>query len=536
MENFERTETQMSASREKQNRQEQAGSGYVSPKTAREAEQRKAEKRSNVLYAVIGVVFAAAVVASVIWNSNIISRSATAVTIDGENYNAAEVTFYYQSAYRDFVSNWSYFVSYLGLNTSASLESQTVNDSAASMLGVDAGITWKEYFLTTGINQMATIQGALKAAQAEGFVYPASVQAQYDAATESLAAAAKASNLSETQYLQNSFGSSVITAKVYKAQLLRMLQYEAYANAYQDSLTYSASELESAYAEDPNSYDKVAYEAVTIVGTAESTTDADGNTVEPTEEESAAAQEAAKAAADQLLADYRAGGDLETLGNTLGADNSKINYVSNDGISYSSGSTLSEWLFDSARRSGDSAVLENGSTYYVAVFHDRFRDETKTIDVRHILIQPEAGTLSEGDEGYEAEQEQLQSAAKAKAEELYAQWQAGEATEESFAALAMEESADGSRYDGGLYTQVYQGQMVTEFNDWCFDPARKSGDTGIVETTYGYHIMYFVGDDLPYWQVQVSDTLKSDAYSQWLESLSDGASIQRHDFGMRFVA
>ncbi|MBQ9329658.1 MAG: hypothetical protein IJ221_01540, partial [Oscillibacter sp.] len=307
----------MSASREKQNRQEQAGSGYVSPKTAREAEQRKAEKRSNVLYAVIGVVFAAAVVVSVIWNSNIISRSATAVTIDGENYNAAEVTFYYQSAYRNFVSNWSYFVSYLGLNTSASLESQTVNDSAASMLGVDAGITWKEYFLTTGINQMATIQGALKAAQAEGFVYPASVQAQYDAATESLAAAAKASNLSETQYLQNSFGSSVITAKVYKAQLLRMVQYEAYANAYQDSLTYSASELESAYAEDPNSYDKVAYEAVTIVGTAESTTDADGNTVEPTEEESAAAQEAAKTAADQLLADYRAGGDLETLGNTL---------------------------------------------------------------------------------------------------------------------------------------------------------------------------------------------------------------------------
>ncbi|MBQ9329387.1 MAG: peptidylprolyl isomerase, partial [Oscillibacter sp.] len=217
-------------------------------------------------------------------------------------------------------------------------------------------------------------------------------------------------------------------------------------------------------------------------------------------------------------------------------DNSKINYVSNDSISYSSGSTLSEWLFDSARRSGDSAVLENGSTYYVAVFHDRFRDETKTIDVRHILIQPEAGTLSEGDEGYEAEQERLQSAAKAKAEELYAQWQAGEATEESFSALAMEESADGSRYDGGLYTQVYQGQMVTEFNDWCFDPARKSGDTGIVETTYGYHIMYFVGDDLPYWQVQVSDTLKSDAYSQWLESLSDGASIQRHDFGMRFVA
>ena len=37
---------------------------------------------------------------------------------------------------------------------------------------------------------------------------------------------------------------------------------------------------------------------------------------------------------------------------------------------------------------------------------------------------------------------------------------------------------------GGLYTDIYRGQMVSEFEDWCFDPSRQAGDTGI-ETRNG---------------------------------------------------
>ena len=48
---------QMSASREKQIRQEQASSGWVDPKVVREQEQCKKEKRSNILYGTIAVLF-----------------------------------------------------------------------------------------------------------------------------------------------------------------------------------------------------------------------------------------------------------------------------------------------------------------------------------------------------------------------------------------------------------------------------------------------------------------------------------------------
>ena len=239
---------------------------------------------------------------------------------------------------------------------------------------------------------MAAVQAALKQADEEGFTYPAGVQAQYEDNMDSLKASAAASNVSVDQYLAGTFGSTM-TEKVYGEQMYRALKYDAYTSAYDDSLTYDNAALTAAYSADPNSYDKVAYESVTILGSAAGTTDADGNTVDPTDEEKDAAKQSAKDAADEMLAAYRNGKKLEPLADA----NEKATYNNNDGTIYSSGDVLSEWLFDDARKAGDSAVLESGTTYYVVVFHERFRDEYPTIDVRHILIQPAAGELSEGD-------------------------------------------------------------------------------------------------------------------------------------------
>ena len=520
----------MSASREKQLRQEQIG--QPDPKTVREAQQRKQEKRSNLLYGAIAIVFVAVALASILWRSNIFTRSATAATIDGEKYNAAEVNFFYQNAFRNFYNNHYYYLAYgmISLDPQDDFKAQEISENDAAMLGVEAGQTWHDFFVDQALEQMAAVQNALEQADAEGFTYPAGVQTQYQDSMASLKAAAAASNVSVEQYLSGTFGSTM-TEKVYGEQLTRILKYDAYTAAYADSLTYDEATLEKTYTADTNSYDKVAYESITVLGSADSTTDADGNTVEPTDEEKDAAKKAAKDAADEMLAAYRDGKKLESLA----GGNDKATYSSNDGITYT-GDVLTEWLFDSARKSGDSAVLESDTTYYVAVFHDRFREEYPTIDVRHILIQPATGELSSGDEGYEEEQAALKAEAKTQAEQILADWQAGEATENSFAALAIEKSTDtGSKYVGGLYTQVYQGQMVTTFNDWCFDSSRKTGDTGLVETDYGYHVMYFVGKDLPRWQAQVFDTLKDEDYDEWVTALTADSSIEQNSSGMKYV-
>ena len=491
------------------------------PKTLREAQQRKAEKRSNLMYGTIAVIFVLVAIVCIVWKSNVIPKTATAATVNGEKYTAAEVNFYYKSTIQNFYNQNYYLISYLGLDLSGNLREQTYAEDKS----------WFDFFLEQAMNQMADIQALNDAAAKEGFTWNDELQAQLDESLESMKSTASSYGYTTKQYLSMTFGSTM-TEKIYTEQMKRAILAEAYSQQYQDSLTYSESDLSSAYAEDPNSYDYVSYEFIRVNGAASSTDD-DGNEIEVTDAMRTEAMAAAKQLANDLYDSYKSGESLETL-----ADSDDKAYYSSEEQGSWSDTVLMNWLFDSARKAGNAAVLEDedSTCYYVAVFHERGREETNTINVRHILIQPETGELSEGDEGYEDEQTQLKADAKQKAEDLLAQWKAGDATEDSFAQLANENSSDGgSNTNGGLYEQVAPGDMVTEFNDWCFDASRKSGDTGIVETTYGYHVMYFVGTDLPYWQVQVRDALVENDYTAWYTEKTDGYTAEQSSFGVQFV-
>ena len=525
----------MSASNEMQNNQEQELTS-VSKKEARKAveqQERKQQKRNNALYIVIGAVFAVAVAFAIIWNTGMIQKNSTAVTIDGEKYTADEVQIYYLNAFSAFVNNNYYYIDYLGLDYNSALETQPLNETAALYLGMDlttAGkMTWHDVFLNEAVTQMTTVQNTLKVAEETGFVFPESVQREYDETIGYIQISASYAGLSEDEYLTQYFGAD-IKADVYYEQMLRLMQVDAYMADFEAGLNFTEEEMEAVYAADSKSYDKAVYEYLAVSGNVESTTDAEGNTVEPTEEERAAAMDAARAQAEALLAEYQKGG--KTLSEMRTDD---ITHYQSHGASYYAG-TLLDWVFDDARVKDDVTVLEAGTTVYVVRFEERTRQEYNTVNVRHVLITPATGELVEGDEGYEAEQEQLNAEAKAKAEELLAQWKAGEATEDAFAKLANENSADSDGTDGGLYTKVYKGQMVAEFEDWCFDESRKAGDTGIVETTYGFHIMYFSGEDLPYWQSVVMEELVTEAYAERISELSAGSVVKYNDFGMGFVS
>lgn len=143
------------------------------------------------------------------------------------------------------------------------------------------------------------------------------------------------------------------------------------------------------------------------------------------------------------------------------------------------------------------------------------KESGKLVDVRHILVIPEGGTTDENNQTVYSDDEW--AACLAKAEEILKQWKDGEATEDSFAALATEKTEDpGSQGTGGLYTYVYKGQMVPEFNDWCFDESRQYGDTDIVKTDYGYHIMYFVYSEEG-WSRRAKEALITDACSEVIQ-------------------
>ena len=153
----------------------------------------------------------------------------------------------------------------------------------------------------------------------------------------------------------------------------------------------------------------------------------------------------------------------------------------------------------------------------------------------------DTSSLDSKADDYQAKLEELKAGKKQEAENALQAWKDGDATEDSFAALANQLSDDtGSNTNGGLYKQVYKGQMVSEFNDWCFDESRKAGDTGIVANDatggsyIGYHVMYFVGTDDPYWMVQVRNAMTNKAYSEWSANLVKDITATENS-GMKYV-
>ena len=396
----------MSASREKKTRQDLAKSDWTDPKTVREAQQRKAEKRSNMVYATIAVIFVLIAVVSLVWKSQVIQKTATAVTIDGEKYTAAETSYYFQQTYQNFVNQNYSFLSYMGLDTSSDLRSQEYP-------GGEDGETWFDYFMDQTLQQMITVKALNDHAAADGFAWTDELQSKLDSDIASLKESVSSSGYytSFKQYLTATYGATM-TEKVFTEQAKATYLAQTYATAHSDSLTYTDAQLEKVYESDTNSYDKVAYESIRFNGSVTPATDADGNTEEVTDEMKADAMAAAKEAADAAYAAFQAGESLEALAES----NEGAYYTDSDGISYSS-DALGAWLFDSARQSGDSAVVEDSanSAYYVVTFGQRFRDEYELVNVRHILIQPEETELSEDDEGYEADVQAKKDAAKAEA-------------------------------------------------------------------------------------------------------------------------
>ena len=95
--------------------------------------------------------------------------------------------------------------------------------------------------------------------------------------------------------------------------------------------------------------------------------------------------------------------------------------------------------------------------------------------------------------------------------------------------MANKESDDqnGKVTNGGLYEDVYPGQMVDSFEEWCFAEGRKAGDTGIVETEYGYHVMYFSShDEMSYRDMLIDNDMRIEDTEAWQKTLVDAISFE----------
>lgn len=240
----------------------------------------------------------------------------------------------------------------------------------------------------------------------------------------------------------------------------------------------------------------------------------------------------------QMPEDYQA--EFDATFNGMADYAASAGFVNDDGTgdvlayiqdSYGSGATVEgfrEYLYDSYYVTAysdqiyaDLVFTDDEIEAYFDENADLFaayaieKSDLPNVNVRHILITPESaedGTVS--DEAWEA--------AETAAQRILTEWAEGDATEDTFGQLANTYSTDpGSNTVGGLYEDVYPGQMVETFNDWCFDSVRNTGDTGIVKTDYGYHIMYFVSaTENFYWKDAAESELRYTGYQEVITSIT----------------
>lgn len=513
----------MSASREKKSRQADPSLGE---KRRIVQEKEAAAKRKTRLYAAAGAVVAVAAAALLVWDSGILQRNAVGATINGEKYTAAEVDFYYNMTKNQFINMAELYAQYgmdVGYDTSKTPAEQVFSTNEET----GETTTYEDYFRDSAMESMRQVVALNAAAAAEGYTLSDEGKATVESQNKQIDQAAAQYSTTRSAILKSNYGSN-ITDKIFQKHVEMSVLASEFQAKYQDSVEISDEAIDAYYAENKDSLDSFDYNYAFISGTAASTTDEDGNTVAATDEEKAAAMAAAKAKADALIAAVQAGEDFDAIAKDYVSEASKeyyeeAGYTVREGTLGSSLSTLySDWMKDADRTSGDIASFESeGSGYAVIRFNDRYLSDAATVDVRHILIAPE----SEDEDAEEYTDEQW-AAAESEAKELLTQFTVGADTSaEAFGKLADEYSDDARNDDGdltapgGLYTNVGEGQMVEEFEAWIMDPARTAGETGLVKTSFGWHIMYFVGRNEVVWRDTAKTALVNEAVTAWTEQV-----------------
>ena len=535
----------MSASREKKQRQGDLAQG-LTQKQRQELKEQQAAKRKAVLYTVIGVIIAVLVVILLVWHSGIFQRRATALSVDGRNYNVTDVEYYFRSA---MVNEY-----YMGYYSTGSAAFDPSIDLHTQYVDEDQTQSYYDYFMEQATSQLTQVAALENAAAEEGYTLTDEDKAAVEDSMESTKTSAESNGYPNlASFLKANYGK-YMTVSAYRTCLEREQLTNSYQTAYSDKQEVTDEDLEAYYEENAATLDSYDYRYIFVDGSAPETTDEDGNTVDPTEEEEAAAMQAAEVKANEFADAVKAAEDKESTFAELAPDYvseaSQDSYDSDPDRSLYTGtvgsnlnSTFGSWLKEDGRTIGDVGVVEGSNGYYVLLFLDRYRDEDPTVDVRHILIKAELTqeddeSTEDVDESTVPTQEAL-DAAKAEAEDLLAQWESGDKTAESFGALAEEYSDDtGSNTNGGLYTQVARGDMFDAFNDWIFDESRQSGDTTLVENTQsgqqGWHVIYFQDWDTPVWKNTADSAVRSQRVSDWLTSLTEGLEATQGS-GVKYV-
>ena len=512
----------MSASSEKKLRQaaREAGTDKKALRAEAEAKAKAQSKRRWTLGTVAIVLLIAAIL---LLNSGLVYKL-TAYTVNGEKYSAAQMNYRFGMQYNNFLTQrGSYW-----FDTSAGVKGLDEQDCYM----IDG--TWRDYFLSAAETDALQTKLLCDYAAENGITLTEDELASVEAGFEGVDEAAKAQGYANADRLLSAmYGEGVNLKLALEEARVSALANKA-VNTLFESFQYSDSELKEKYDSYEGSQDLYDYIYYYVAADTVETNGEDGATKNEVTPETLAE---AKQKAEAVAAGYKAseGEDFEArMNEAVAAVVEDASAYTQTGVMGANLGDYKQWLTDSSRKAGDITVVESssGMGYYVVVFTAHSDNDYNLAQVRHILIKAAADANG-------VYTEEAKKTAKDMAESILDEVNAGDKSEESFAALAEKYSEDaGSNTNGGLYDSIYKGQTVPEFDSFCFAP-HKHGDVAIVyneSTSYtGYHIIYYVGEGQNYRDYIAENDLRNAAVSDWLTAQTD-AAVTSEGFGMKFVA
>ena len=472
-------------------------------KVQKRKEEKEKEKKEERISTTVGIVFLVALVCLVASFPirTYLATHETYVVINGEEVDKVEFDYVYNTSKNNYITQYGSYLSYFGLDTSKDLSTQMYSET----------LTWKDYFEQNAVESLKQNKALMAEAKAAGFTYDTTDE--YNTFKETIKTSAAAAGVSDKEYVRSIYGSYATMGRI-EEYVKNDMVMNAYYQKLQEDNAPSDDEIQSYYEENKATYDSVDYRLTTIEAdlptepteladpveetAADTTGSTDGTAAtdstqdtayQPSDAEIAKAMEDAKVLADD--AEQTVAKDGEAHENEK---KSSVNYL------------ISDWLFDDARKAGDTTVITNDNShcYYVVAFEKRYLDETPSADVR-VIIPTEDKT----------------------GEEILEEWKNGAATEDSFAELCKKYTQDTSAVEnGGLFEQVTKTGMTEELSNWIFDSSRQAGDTVAITVSDSTYVLYYIGQDQPEWKINIKNTLVSDTMSQHMQDITADITVE----------
>jgi hypothetical protein len=429
-------------------------------------------------------------------------------TVDGQKISIGMYDYYYASIVSYYEQYASY--GYYSLDTTKDYSKQYTTDDDGNK------ISWQKFFETEALKEVEQITTYYSKALEEGVTLTSAQKKTIDKQISTLKDSASQNDVSLDQYIKANFGTycSEDTIRIMLEQYYLSANYKG---KFKCETKVTDNDVDKYYNDHKNDYKKI--EFYYIASPYDATDDNSKNESIKTAEKIMAKMKDKKsviALVPEVYSSYidsQVKSSMEqdsTLTEKKAREEAIKSYESNVVTTVSGSDSpfddkMNTWLFSDDTKVGSKKYYIDESAGYIYIVLKTSKasvEEDETYTVRHILVAPESGNNSSSSTSEKTEYTDEQwAAAKKKADNILAKFNKTDKSEYEFAKLAEQYSTDSASTSsgsndsfGGLYESVTLGQMVPDFEKWSIDDSRKYGNTGIVKSDYGYHIMFFIND------------------------------------------